>query len=171
MKRAWRIVVLAVAALLALTFLDRFVLVELLARRIGASLIAAIVEAMAIVGAGFLARRMRGDAALNFVIGYPIFGAVCFLVGLLKINAWTLVPLVILFAAVGVYSMWRTGTPAGSDRRERLSSIAIVVLVLGFVAAQAPPSTLDELAYHLAIPHAWVTEGRAVDLPLISHSY
>jgi hypothetical protein len=172
MRRAGRIVVLAVAALLALTFLDRFVLVELLAQRIGASLIAAIVEALAIVGAGFLARRMRGDAALNFVIGYPIFGAVCFLGGLLKINAWTMVPLVVLFAAVGVYSLWRTRALASpEDTRGRLASIAIVVLVLGLIAAQAPPSTLDELAYHLAIPQTWVTEGRAVDLPLISHSY
>jgi hypothetical protein len=171
MRRAGRIVVLAVAALLALTFLNRFVLVELFAQRIGASLIAAIVEGLAILGAGFLARRLRGDTALNFVIGYPILGAVCFLIGLLKINAWTMVPLVIVFAAIGVYSLWRTGAFACPDRRVRLSSIAIVVLVLGFIAAQAPPSTLDELAYHLAIPHTWVTEGRAVDLPLISHSY
>jgi hypothetical protein len=169
MRKVGRIALIAVAALLALTFLDRFVLAELLAQRIGTSAVAAIVEGLAILGAGHLARRMR-DAALNFVIGYPIFGALCFLVGVLKISVWTMLPLVIVFAAVGVYSLWKTA-PAGPDRRGRLSSIAIVVLVLGFMAAQAPPSTLDELAYHLAIPHTWVTEGRAVDLPLISHSY
>jgi len=39
------------------------------------------------------------------------------------------------------------------------------------VAAQAPPSSLDELAYHLAVPHTWVLEGRVVELPLLSHSY
>ncbi len=45
------------------------------------------------------------------------------------------------------------------------------MLVCAFVAAQAPPSSLDELAYHLAVPHSWVLEGRAVELPLLSHSY
>jgi hypothetical protein len=48
---------------------------------------------------------------------------------------------------------------------------ALLILVAGFIAAQAPPSSLDELAYHLAIPHQWVTAGRAIDLPLLSHSY
>jgi hypothetical protein len=47
----------------------------------------------------------------------------------------------------------------------------MAVLGCGFVAAQAPPTSLDELAYHLAVPHAWVLEGRAVELPLLSHSY
>jgi hypothetical protein len=164
MKNAGRILAIAVAALLAFTFIDRFLLIELLAQRIGVPLLVAGTEALALIGAGFLARRMRGGAALNFVIGYPIFGAVCFLVGLLRINTWTMLPLLIIFAAVGVYSL-------KGEKPERVPSIAIVVLVLGFVAAQAPPSTLDEVAYHLAIPHTWVTEGRAIDLPLISHSY
>ena len=47
----------------------------------------------------------------------------------------------------------------------------IAVFVCAFVAAQAPPSSLDELAYHLAIPHAWVLEARAIELPLLSQSY
>jgi hypothetical protein len=53
-----------------------------------------------------------------------------------------------------------------------LPHIAILaVLACAFVAAQAPPSSLDELAYHLAVPHTWVLEGRAVALPLLSHSW
>jgi hypothetical protein len=39
------------------------------------------------------------------------------------------------------------------------------------VVAQAPASSLDELAYHLAVPHTWALEGRAIELPLLSHSY
>jgi hypothetical protein len=109
---------------------------------------------------------MRGDAVLDFVIGYPIFGALCFLVGLLRINTATMLPLVVIFAIAGVYSLWRQRV-----KLDAIPPVAIVILVLGFVAAQAPPSTLDELAYHLAVPHAWVAEGRAIDLPLISHSY
>jgi hypothetical protein len=166
MTKTWRIIALAIAALLAVTFLDRFVLVQLLAQRIGVSLIAAIIEALAVIGAGFTARRFRGDAVLNFVIGYPIFGTICFLIGTLKVNTLTMLPPLIVFAIAGGFSLWKRRAPL-----DRLPAIAIVVLTFGFIAAQAPPSTLDEVAYHLAIPHTWVTEGRAVDLPLISHSY
>jgi hypothetical protein len=166
MKKAGRIVAIAVAALLALTFLDRFVLVELLAQRVGAPLLFALIEALAVIGAGFLARRMRGGAVLDFVIGYPIFGALCFVIGLLRIDTWTMLPIVLLFAIAGGYSLWKHRAPI-----DRIPAVAVAVLVLGFIAAQAPPSTLDEVAYHLAVPHTWVAEGRAVDLPLISHSY
>jgi hypothetical protein len=47
----------------------------------------------------------------------------------------------------------------------------VAVFVVAFVAAQAPPSSLDELAYHLAVPHTWVLEGRVIELPLLSQSY
>ena len=62
-------------------------------------------------------------------------------------------------------------SPILSPLPSPLSLPAALVLILGFVAAQAPPSSLDELAYHLAVPHAWVLAGRAIALPLISHSY
>src|SRR5256885_7351410 len=45
------------------------------------------------------------------------------------------------------------------------------ILIAGVVMAQAPPSALDEVAYHLAVPWTWVKEGRAIALPLLSHSY
>ena len=164
MKTFGRIVVIAVAALLTLTFLDRFVLLPLLAERIGWPLGAAIVSALAAIGAGWLARMRRGDAVLNFVIGYPIFGTVCFLVGLLKVNSLTMSAVAIALAIAGGYSL-------KDERPDKNVWPTLVIAVLGFVAAQAPPSTLDEVAYHLAVPHTWVTEGRAVDLPLMSHSY
>jgi len=166
MRTTWRIIALAIAALLVLTFLDRFVLVQLLAQRIGVSLVAAIVEALAVIGAGFVARRFKDDAVLNFIIGYPIFGTICFLIATLKVNTLTMLVPLIPFAIAGIVSLVKRRATI-----DRLPAIAIFVLVLGFIAAQAPPTTLDEVAYHLAIPHTWVTEGRAVDLPLISHSY
>jgi hypothetical protein len=53
-----------------------------------------------------------------------------------------------------------------------LALIAIAVVFLcALIAAQAPPSSLDEVAYHMAVPWTWVKEHRAIDLPLISHSY
>lgn len=166
MERVWRIIALAIAALLVLTFLDRFVLVQLLAERVGAPAIAAIAEALAVIGAGYVARRFRGDAVLNFIIGYPIFGTVCFLLGTLKVNTLTMMLPLVAFAIAGAHSLWRHRKSI-----DRIPAIAFAVLVLGFIAAQTPPVTLDEVAYHLAIPHTWVTEGRAIDLPLISHSY
>jgi len=46
-----------------------------------------------------------------------------------------------------------------------------IVFAAAIVVAQAPPVSLDEVAYHLAVPHTWALEGRAVELPLLSHSY
>jgi hypothetical protein len=43
--------------------------------------------------------------------------------------------------------------------------------MIAFLFAQAPASTLDELAYHLAVPRMWVATGRVVELPLLSHSH
>jgi hypothetical protein len=163
-----RVVAFAVAAYLLLVFADRFVLVELLIRRTAIPFLLASAVGLACLGAGFLARRKR-EMAMNFAIGYPIFGTACFLVGCMKIATWTMWPLVVLFAIAGVWSLVE-------DSRPRLSLsvppiAVIIVLILGFIAAQAPPHSLDELAYHLAVPWSWVKEGRAIDLPLISHSY
>ncbi len=189
MRRIWTVVATLVAAILVITLADRFVLIELLGQRVGEPLVLACVEATAIAGAGFLARRLRGDAALNFVIGYPLFGTICFLVGLLRVSVWTMLPIVLVLAVAGVYSFMREARSRKIDPATNLATpeagnlatatflrdyalIAIaIVLVCGFIAAQAPPASLDELAYHLAIPHTWVVEGRAIALPLISHSY
>ncbi|HEV8435976.1 MAG TPA: hypothetical protein VGR95_21390, partial [Thermoanaerobaculia bacterium] len=187
----WRAVALVIAALLTLTFVTRFLLIDYFFRRAGVSLAFALLEAIAIAGAGHLARRRRPGLALSFVIGYPIFGTICFLVGLLKVNAGTMVAVTIVFALAGILALYEN-FQSGERRRESgdrpsplsllpspLSPLpsplfalpAALVLLLGFVSAQAPPSSLDELAYHLAVPHAWVLAGRAIALPLISHSY
>ncbi len=158
-----------------LTLLDRFVLVELFLRRAGLPLLLAAVEALAIVGTGALLRRAkRVDAPLDFLLGYPVFGTALFLVGLLKIAAWTLIPLLVLGAGAGVaYLLKRYADDVESESLvlEWPALFVFAVLACGFVVAQAPPASLDELAYHLAVPHAWVLEGRALELPLLSHSY
>lgn len=174
--RAVAAVLLALFALL--TLLDRFVLVELFLRRAGAPLLVAFVEALAIIGTGALLRRAkRINIPLDFLLGYPIFGTALFLVATLKVATWTLAPLLILGAGVTIVYVLR----AYGDAREEQTIAPIAfswpavfvfaVLACGFVVAQAPPASLDELAYHLAVPHAWVLEGRAVELPLLSHSY
>jgi len=51
-----------------------------------------------------------------------------------------------------------------------IALLALAALVI-FLNAQMPPLSLDELAYHLTVPKTWVLEGRALELPLLSHSY
>jgi hypothetical protein len=168
-----RVVAILVAVYLLLILFHRFVLVEILFRRVGIPILFAIAAALACIGTGFLARRGKSDIALNVVVGYPIFGTICFLVALLGISTWTMVPLVGLLGGIGAISVGQRNAAEGGGAPLRgfpLIAIAAVA-VAAFIAAQAPPSTLDELAYHLAVPWTWVKEGRAIELPLNSHSY
>lgn len=172
-----RLVAILLAGVLLLLFLQRFVLVDLFAERCGLALLFATAQALAILGTGFFARRMRGDSlALDFVVGYPLFGTLCFLVGAIRVSNWTTAPLLALGAIAGLMALRRRGarTPVATPMTPlTMFAFAVVAFVFvgGFLAAQAPPSTLDELAYHLAVPHAWVQAGRAIELPLLSHSY
>jgi hypothetical protein len=159
-----------------LTLFDRFVLVELLLRRAALPLMVAFGVALACVGVGAVARRAEeADVPLDLLIGYPLFGTICFVVGLIKVSVWTMVPLVLIGAVIGVVKIlagWKPAERPAGSRRSAWAALAVAVVIgCGFVWAQAPPSSLDELAYHLAVPHTWVQEGRAVELPLSSHSY
>jgi hypothetical protein len=166
-----------VALFAVLTLLDRFVLVELLLRRTSIPIALAAAIAVAIVGIGALVRRAKHvDLPLDFLIGYPLFGTLSFLVGSIRISLWTLLPLVVVGVVIGIaYLLRRYADDAHAPLplpALHWSVMAVAaVLLCAFVTAQAPPTSLDELAYHLAVPHAWVLEGRAVELPLLSHSY
>ena len=226
MARLRLILAVLIALFAVLTLLDRFVLIELMVRRLGAPILFASVEALACIGAGALLRRSsdrrrpagwdgsvslpsraearrrdaagpagetpavpekpvvgssRADLPLDLLIGYPVLGTLCFLAGVVKVSAWTMLPLVVAGALWGawiVFAAWRTKAPeAGrqdaSDTAGWKPALLCVCVVLGcaFVAAQAPPSSLDEVAYHLAVPQTWVLEGKAIALPLLSHSW
>jgi hypothetical protein len=190
MPKIQRVVAVVVAAYLLLAFLEEFVLVRLLATRLAVPLLLAAFEALAAIGMGFLVRGLRGrvwrfddpeakpDLPLDLLIGVPFLGAICFLVGSVLVSTWTMIPLLIVFGLAGAYAVARwfetrtIAVPAPATRMHDFAVTAIVlVFVCAFIAAQAPPSTLDELSYHLAVPWTWVKEGRTVDLPLISHSY
>jgi len=183
MSKIQRIAAIVIALYLLLVLLDRFVLVELLVRRIGFSVLLAMFEAFAIIGAGFatrcaLARVWRADDAdlpRDFLLGYPLFGALCFLVGTLNVSTWSMGIVLVVCALGGIYVVVRrfeSRPPVMPVIAEPLVLIAIAIVFLcALIVAQAPPSSLDELAYHLAVPWTWVKEHRAIDLPLISHSY
>jgi hypothetical protein len=171
-----RYVLATLLALFALlTLFDRFVLVEMLLRRAALPLLVAFGVAIACVGVGAVARRgEEADVPLDFLLGYPLFGTLCFLVGTIKVSSWTLVPIVVIGAVVGVVKIlagWKPAERPAGSRRSAWALAVAVVIGCGFVWAQAPPSSLDELAYHLAIPQTWALEGRTVELPLLSHSY
>ncbi len=189
MSRILRIVAIVAAIYLLLALLDELVLVRLLITRLGVPLLLAVFSALAAVGAGFIARGLRGriwrfdnpdtrpDLPVDFLIGVPLFGTVCFLAGMIHVSTWTMDPLLLLFGLAGAYAIarhfeTRTRTAAGATPFQGLALAAIVIVfAAAFVAAQAAPSSLDELAYHLAVPWTWVKEARAIELPLLSHSY
>ncbi|MEA2572632.1 MAG: hypothetical protein QOI24_4633 [Acidobacteriota bacterium] len=190
MRTAARVAALVFAAFLLLSFLDKFLLVELLARRTALPLALAFLNSVAIVGAGFAVRGLRGrvwrvesesralDLPLDFIIGYPIFGTLCFLVATLYASTWTLMPMTIVCATFGAFAIVRAresgvkSEPIAFTTSDVFPLVAIaLVFIAGLLAAQAPPLSLDELAYHLAVPHTWLLEGRAIELPLLSHSY
>jgi hypothetical protein len=183
MSKIQRIVSIVIALYLLLVLIDRFVLVELLVTRIGLSVLLALFEAFAILGAGFAVRGAiarawhaeDADLPRDFLLGYPIFGAVCFLVGTLNVSSWSMAILLVIFGVGGIYVLVRrfeSRPPLMPSMAEPLVLIALAVVFLcALIAAQAPPSSLDELAYHLAVPWTWAKEHRAIDLPLISHSY
>jgi hypothetical protein len=183
MSKIQRIVSIVIALYLLLVLIDRFVLVELLVTRIGLSVLLALFEAFAILGAGFAVRGAiarawhveDADLPRDFLLGYPIFGALCFLAGTLNVSSWSMGILLVLFGVGGIYVLVRrfeSRPPAMPAIAEPLVLVALAIVFLcALIAAQAPPSSLDELAYHLAVPWTWVKEHRAIDLPLISHSY
>ena len=183
MSKTQRIVAIIVALYLLLVLLDRFVLVELLVRRAGLSVLLTFFEAFAIIGTGFAVRGLfarawraeEADLPRDFLLGYPIFGALCFLVGTLNVSSWSMGIVLVVCGVGGIYVVVRRFETRPVAIPQVPSALALIALAFVFlcalIAAQAPPSSLDELAYHLAVPWTWVTEHRAIDLPLISHSY
>lgn len=183
MSKIQRIVAIVIALYLLLVLIDRFVLVELLVTRVGLSVLLALLEAFAILGVGFAVRGALArvwhaedvDLPRDFLLGYPIFGALCFLAGTLNVSSWSMGIVLVVCGVGGIYVLVRrfeSRPPVMPMISEPLVLIALAIVFLcALVAAQAPPSSLDELAYHLAVPWAWVKEHRAIDLPLISHSY
>ena len=183
MSRFRTIVAAFIALFLLLTLLDRFKVIEVLAIRVAIPFFLACVEAIAIIGAGFAVRGLRGrvwrvhdesgalDIPLDYVIGLPIFGTLCFLLGTLNVSKWTMLPLLIAGVLFGAYAIARFREIGGHVDLPPISIALAFIFFCALVAAQAPPTSLDELVYHLAIPKTWLLEGRAIALPLLSHSY
>lgn len=168
-------------ALLGWLFLARFAPARLLLGETGGPLLAALAVVLACfaVGAGALSlvRRLLGGSTLErvpfldaFVVGFPTFGT------LVAIIAWVSVaslPIVTYAcAAAGVALLWLRRDAFRWPQAVSPAALLVAPPVLfAFVAAIVPVNAPDELAYKLAVPHAYQLYGRMVELPLTSHSY
>jgi len=181
MSKTRRIIAVIVGIYLIAVLLDGFVLVKLFFARTGIPILIAAFEAIALIGCGFGVRGaikrawnpLELNVARDLLVGYPIFGALCFLAGTMNVSGWTMGALLVLAGVGGLYAIVRRfeSKPLRLDVVPTVPIALVAVLLAGLLLAQAPPSSLDELAYHLAVPWTWVKEGRAVALPLLSHSF
>jgi len=87
--------------------------------------------------------------------------------------------LVCLYGGWGVFRHWPKGNgPPRADAAARptaLERIAFAFLCLGllyaFLGTTVPEVFYDALVYHLAVPQAYLTAGRMIDLPYNHYSY
>lgn len=147
-------------------------------RILGPVLLAAI-TILASTGTGLLGGALlqkisgeqdRIDRASSFILGYPLFGTVLFLLAAVAANRWTVMIPAASLALIGAVGVWRSG-----PELPPISWTAglLFVPIVGTLTVQAllPAVSLDEVAYHLAIPRIWLGLGVAAELPWMSHSY
>ncbi len=110
------------------------------------------------------------------MLGLPLFGTLAFLVALFSTGRAPMAAVLAVPAAGGAAVFWRRRVALSLDGAPGLAGAAACGL-LGIAAGVAllwatlPPATIDEVAYHLAVPKTWVLEGRALELPLLANSY
>jgi hypothetical protein len=167
--RAKGLVGVALAALILLAALD--------SGRLALPIAASLITGLAIVGLGSvlfaLFRNTTPDLATLFVVSYPLYGTLCFAVGLFSTGPVAIGAVLALPALAGAWHLRHQLKPdtLGFDVSATDLILLLAAGVTAVLFAQFPPFTLDELAYHLAAPHAWVTSGKVAALPLNSHSW
>jgi len=156
--------------------------------RLTLPMLLAIVEALAAIGTARALRRigrrsadsasasqLAGSISAQLLVGLPIHGTLLFLAAGLFSTSRLVVCGVTLPAALYAAATWRSERrPTHPEPRVRdaLGALAITVAgVIAFLFAQLPAFSLDELAYHLAVPMQWIVEGRVSVFPLNSHSW
>jgi hypothetical protein len=144
-------------------------------------LLVAVASALASIGAGDLllrlVRRIVAEPAEGratsflLIVGYPIFGTILFLVALVSTRAVVLVVPSLLLAVLGGVSIRRRAGEALPRVPYPAALAGGALLLIALVLSLLPAVSLDEVSYHLAIPDLWVSSGKAVELPLMSHSW
>src|SRR5687768_2481860 len=115
-QRLRLILVAAIAVAVSILFLSRFVLFELNLRRVAVPMVLALAEAIAIIGVGrgsclLLSRLLHSEPVAepkirtDFILGYPIFGSICFLAGLISTHSILMALLLIAGVMAGAYAL------------------------------------------------------------------
>jgi len=113
---------------------------------------------------------------LDLAVGLPALGTLCFVLACVDCSRALLTGPALALAALGLLSLRGRASALHVVPLEDWPSFACFACVaLGLLGAamvaQLPPFTIDEVAYHMAAPKAWIQEGRVTELPLNSHSY
>jgi hypothetical protein len=114
----------------------------------------------------------RTDLSHNLLVGVPILGTILGIVAWIGValQATTLVLTLLLAAAGGLILLRSRPWPRWSPRAMDVALLAPPILI-GFIGAITPVVSDDELVYKLALPHAYLLEGRMVELPLNTQNY
>lgn len=188
-RRTPTLAAVALLVLLLALFYSDLIIARIAVARLALPATLAAATALASLGVGralrsFLQRRLFPESPAgpprlryDFLVGYPLFGSIAFLAGLASTGVALqttvlLLGMVLGAIALGDYRFRESPIPAGGGWLALAAGVLSAgALLTAFLQAQAPAFTLDEVAYHLAVPRQWAIAGRAIDLPLLSHSY
>ncbi len=126
----------------------------------------------------------EGPAAATVIaIGFGVIGLVVSLAGFAGLfRKWPLAAILVLSLVAAVYRLYtdRDGAMKKVKRSITLGSAAVFLplflvclycILPGVVNAFSPPTELDELIYHLALPAAYLRRGQIHELPYNAMSY
>lgn len=143
----------------------------------GAEILAAIgVSALLHVLLGRALPGSQPGLSTHLVVGLPLYGTLVYVVASWSTAQAPMAVALAVPALAGAVAValrgvrWPSFAPAGLLG---LASCALlgIVFACAIVWATLPPATIDEVAYHLAVPKSWVLDGRVTELPLIATSY
>lgn len=148
-------------------------------------MLVALAEALAAIGTARAILRLAGRGpdlpswldrsySAQLLVGLPLYGTLLFLTGLISTSTIVVCAITLPLALYAIVDA-NFGRPANRDplrARDWFGASALVTAgVVSFLFAQLPAFSLDELAYHLAVPMQWIIGGRVEAFPLISHSW
>jgi hypothetical protein len=115
------------------------------------------------------------DALTRLALGAALLSTAFFLLGRVGLfRPWVLIGLTAVFAAPGAWALWELTRKARIPlQRGRLvlalAGLTVLALVLDLLGATAPPTSVDALGYHLALPQHWLRIG-SIDDPFWNYA-
>jgi hypothetical protein len=147
-------------------------------------MLAALVEALAAVGTARGILRLARDSSVDapwierslsaqLLVGLPIYGTLLWLAGLFSTSAIAVGAITLPLALFAIASLaTRRADRIPPRTRDAFGALALATAgAFSFLFAQLPSFSLDELAYHLAVPMQWIIAGRVESYPLLSHAW